>query len=159
MASVLEVEQAVNGGKSIVKFKGHISEESDYSSVKFDGVQALLFDVDGITLINSIGIQKWIKFMASIPSTIQLAIARCPLRIINQINLFPDFFAKKPVAYLSFYVPYFCEKCDDSRSLLIEAQTIKPQAPAAPPMKCPTCSSAMNFDGIENKFFAFMKSA
>ena len=159
--SSLSIE-SVNDGKGglTVKLAGQVDELADYGTIKTTGVKRVAFDFEKIKLINSTGLQRWIQFLNSIDKGVAIAFVRCSIRVITQINMFPGFLGGRQVAIESFFAPYFCEACDASRDLLLDAsqQFASGKPPAAPKMKCPTCAGPAEFDGIEKKYFMFLKS-
>lgn len=154
----LQLNQKQQAGKTTITLVGQIDENSDYSSVAFTGVKEAVFQFEGVSLINSTGLQRWVKFMEAIPASIAVSFEKCPVRVINQINMFPGFLAGRSVSINSFFAPYYCEKCDRSSHILLDAKThfAKP-APGAPLTRCEKCGGDMEFDGIEKKFFLFMQ--
>lgn len=150
-----------NSRMAVYALDGNIDESSDYSTFSPMNLTHITFNLEGIKLINSIGVQRWIQFLEGIPAGITIAFEKCPLRIINQMNLFPEFTGGKPVEVKSFYAPYFCTACDSSFSSLIDqaqhAATLVQLK--APPMDCPKCKGSAVFDGIEKKYFVFLKRA
>lgn len=160
MSSTLKILKETAGPKMTISLVGHIDGSSDYSSVSYDGVKELVIDFSGIQFINSLGIQKWVKFMAGIPSDIRIVFHKCPPRIVNQLNLFADFTAKKPVHFSSFQAPYYCEKCDESRDVLLEeGKHFSKAQVTSPSQACPKCGSTMELDAIADKYFSFLKRA
>lgn len=138
---------------------GAIDEEADYSMVKPAGVTSVAFDFEKVKLINSTGLQRWIKFLESFAPTVAMAFRRCSIRTVTQINMFPGFLAGRQVTIESFFAPYFCEACDLSIELLLDYATHKAELDKlkAPKMSCSRCSKEAEFDGIEKKYFVFLK--
>ncbi len=158
MAS-LQITQNNQGDGATLTLNGQIDENADYSSVKFVGLKRLVFDFGGVTLINSTGLQRWVNFLSSIPPGLAVTFVRCPVRVINQINMFPGFTAGRSVGVDSFYAPYFCATCDKSSDVLLDTKKQFPDRTklTAPPAKCDKCQGSLEFDGIEKKFFVFLK--
>lgn len=158
MSGNLQISQRDEGKLSIIKFAGRIDQEADYSVLVFEEGQIVVFDFEEVKFINSSGIQKWIGFFAEIPDNTQIEFVKCPLRIITQINLIPDFLCNKKVTVSSFYAPYFCEECDESKNILLNTESYFPdsKSPQAPEMNCEHCGAEMEFDGLEKKYFTFL---
>lgn len=143
-----------------VAFAGKIDENAKYGAIDVAGKSILEFDFEKVELINSMGLQNWVSFMKGLPAGVAIHFARCPLRIVNQMNLFPGFMGERKVVVESFYAGYFCEACDGSHNkLLTRDQVLVPGGakPKAPAQQCPKCQKPMEFDGIEDKYFAFLK--
>lgn len=157
--SDLRVTEERSGSDVTFHLEGKIDEFSDYSQMSFGEVDRAILDFDGVTLINSSGIQRWIAFLESVPESIRVDFKNCPLRIVNQMNLFPAFLAGRDVKVHSFYAPYYCECIDESKNVLLntdehfaDLDDIK-----VPNISCDQCGELMEFDGIEKKYFLFLK--
>lgn len=155
MGKSLKIDQENTGTKAKLVLHGQIDEAADYATVDFNGIKAVHIDFENITLINSTGLQKWIKFLNEIPKEISVAFERCTPKIIKQIDMFPGFLASRKVAIETFYAPYFCEKCDKAANVLLKIKDVK-LSHKAPIEKCETCDSEMEFDSIEKKYFMFL---
>ncbi|NDE16559.1 hypothetical protein EBZ80_16675 [bacterium] len=143
-----------------VAFAGKIDENAKYGTIDLGGKSILEFDFEKVELINSMGLQNWVSFMKALPANVAIHFVRCPLRIVNQMNLFPGFMGERKVVVESFYAGYFCEACDASHNNLLTRESVLNVGggkPKAPEQKCPKCQKAMEFDGIEDKYFAFLK--
>ncbi|MEZ4752007.1 MAG: hypothetical protein R3B54_15655 [Bdellovibrionota bacterium] len=157
MSQALTIVKDLRDGLLSANLVGHIDAGSDYSPLQFAGVTQLHLNFKGITLINSAGIQKWVKFMQSIPATIAITFEECPPNIVNQCNLFANFTGGKKVKFQSFQAPFFCETCDDSVDILLQTdQVLSGGKVTIPEPPCPKCQSKMDFDGIEDKYFLFL---
>lgn len=155
----LQMNQKTQVGKTAIALVGQIDENSDYSTVSFAGVKEAVFNFEGVSLINSTGLQRWVKFMESIPASVSLSFEKCPVRVIGQINMFPGFLAGRSVTITSFFAPYYCEACDRSSHVLLDRKThFAAPGQGAPETRCEKCNGAMEFDGIEKKFFLFLQS-
>lgn len=152
---IIDVKQS-NLDVTII-LKGNIDEKSTYDLPIFDVGKKVYLNLEGIDQINSAGIQGWIKFVESFGS--ELFIQKASISVISQINMFPSFMGGKKVHLLSFYAPFYCEKCDESVMTLITVGDKGLRHVAANfgslNIKCSTCSQQMEFDGIEKKYFAF----
>ena len=137
---------------------GPMDAHADYSVIPVVGVRQLNLDFSGITLIDSVGIQNWLKFATSIPAAVAVEFHKCPVRVISQLNLFQGFSGNRPVKIRSFFAPYYCDGCDESRDYIleIEASGLSAANLRAPAKDCATCHAAMEFDGIEKKYFQFL---
>jgi hypothetical protein len=145
----------------IVRFflAGKIDESSDYSTILASSASRIILDFEKVTLINSSGIQKWIQFLRGLPKAMAVDFENCPLRIINQMNLIPAFAGDRNIVPKTFYAPYYCEQCDESQNVKLSATDDFGSASevVAPRKQCAECASTMEFDGIEKKYFLFLK--
>lgn len=157
--TALTIQQTKTADTLRLTLAGAVDESVDYSSIDAKGVKHLVFDFEGVKLINSTGLQRWIGFLSGLPKVTSLSFVRCSIRVVTQINMFPGFLGGKPVKIESFYAPYFCESCDASCDILLDtARDFAGQAqPKAPERSCPKCQGPAQFDGIEKKFFLFLK--
>jgi hypothetical protein len=157
--SDIAVQQTVSENVATIKLVGKMSETADYSAVDISKALDAEFDFEGVTLINSKGIQIWKEFMKSLPDGIRFAYVRCPLKVVNQINLFPSFNGGKIVEIKSFFAPYFCETCDKSNSFLLQTATdFSTNGVTTPPARnCEDCRNQLVFDGNAQKYFLFLK--
>ncbi len=159
MSTLGAVLTADGRGGAVVALSGQVDEAVDYGKINLKGLKRVAFDFEKIKLINSTGLQRWIKFLGDIDQDVEITFVRCAIRVITQINMFPGFTAGRPVQIESFFAPYFCETCDKSQDLLLERRRDFPD-PAniiAPKMKCLKCGGPAEFDGIEKKYFIFLK--
>lgn len=157
--SSLVIKAEVVGQALQLTCEGQIDEASVYPKLPRGTWKRLELDLAKVQLINSTGLQRWIGFLGSVPG--DLTLTRCSLRVIAQLNMFPGFLAGKAATVASFYAPYFCEACDASLELLLETATDfpDPERIKAPTKVCPRCQGVAEFDGIEKKYFLFLKSA
>jgi anti-anti-sigma regulatory factor len=159
--STLTITQKADGETLTLTFAGQIDEAARYDGVSTKGFKRITMDFEKIKLINSTGLQAWIKFFQTVEKAAAVAFVNCSIRLITQINMFPGFMAGRQVRILSFFAPYFCEACDQSCDVLVDATkhgTLLSQT-KAPAMQCPRCHGQAEFDGIEKKYFLFLKSA
>lgn len=157
--TALTIQQTKTKDALLVTLAGAIDESVDYTVIDLKGSSKIVFDFEGVKLVNSTGLQRWIKFLSGTPTGADLSFSKCSIRVITQINMFPGFLGGRPVKIESFYAPYFCEACDSSCDILLDtARDFKdPTAPKAPKMQCPKCKGPAEFDGIEKKYFLFLK--
>jgi len=81
--------------------------------------------------------------------------SECSPAIVAQINLVNNFTGTGLVK--SFYAPYFCPQCDREKVLLIETRDAVGQKPyRAPTCRCDECDGPMDFDDMEDSYFAFL---
>lgn len=161
MAGNLELKQAIKGEKTLISLRGKIDESAKFGTPKFEGIKVAIFDFDEVKAINSMGIQAWIAFLKKVPESVRVVFQRCPLRIINQINLFPGFLAGRKISIVSFYAPYFCDPCDEAFSFLLKTKESFPKGkPLKVPRKeCGKCGEALEFGALEEKYLIFLKRA
>ena len=74
------------------------------------------------------------------------------------MNLVHNFSASGIVK--SFYAPYFCPRCNKERLLRLETKDLVHQTPitSAPTCRCDDCDGPMDFDDMEESYFAFLNN-
>lgn len=118
------------------------------------------FDINlrGLKSINSTGIREWIKLMQKLKA-VQISFYECPKVFIDQVNMVQGF-APENAKILSFYVPYFNEKNESEKNILIshgehyQDGTIK-----ALPKVVDDQGAEMEIDIVEAKYFKFIKGS
>jgi hypothetical protein len=158
MESSFKVHQTKSGSDSLVRLSGHIDENADYTKISLTGIISITFDMEGISLINSSGLQRWISFIESIPENIKIYLSRCSTRVVNQVNLFPGFLGGKDIGIISFAAPYYCQNCDCAVNVIVETLTdFKNMDAITPPQRrCEKCHGKLDFDGLPKKYFLFL---
>lgn len=143
------IKTNVSPGKVVLS--GFLDENSDLKALhSLTGPVSINFK--GVTRVNSCGVREWVNLLAKIPGA-QLSYEDCPIVVVKQLNAVPDFVGAAKVT--TFQAPYFCEKCDEESVQTLQGSQVQGQA--APPVKCPTCSTPMNFDAIPGQYFSFIK--
>tara|TARA_B100001094_G_C18175472_1_gene797632 strand:+ start:1600 stop:2094 length:495 start_codon:yes stop_codon:yes gene_type:complete len=150
----LIAEQSECDGKVILKLIGDIDDTFDCSHIELSGCQSLQIDLDGILMINSLGIQRWIRWFATIPEKVSIDFVNCPARVITHMNLISEFVRDKKLVISSFYAPYFCEDCEQSKSfhIIVKEHFQKSEPIEVPKLSCPKCRVGMDFDGLPYYF-------
>jgi len=155
----LKVHKKRQGSQLFVRLSGHLNEFSKLEVEVEPGIDAYCFDLEELDQINSVGVQVWAKMMTSIPSGKQMEVQRCGLRFVNNMNLYANFMGFHSVTVGSFYAPYYCEACDDSRRILLTPEEVRATGSLVPPKKnCSGCNKLLSFDGVPAKYFMFMKA-
>lgn len=153
----LKINLEVSGSAVIYKLEGVMDDAADYSPIIKSKSKIIAVDFLAVKQINSLGIQKWIGAIDQIPEGVRIIFQNCTIKIVNQMNLFPRFMGLKGATVKSFEIPYFCEACDTSSVLTVEtAKEFKNGALKVPERKCSSCQDALEFDGVEKKYFSFL---
>jgi hypothetical protein len=137
----------------IFTLSGQIDEDADFSSLNTDK-KKIIFDLDGIELINSCGIRDWVEFQNGLPSDCSIVYKNCPQVIVEQLNIIKGFIKEGGVVE-SFYAPYYNEAKDEEVKILITpAEVVESKAPS----KKDDDGNELEFDEIELQYFNFLKS-
>lgn len=154
--SKLKIDKQLLEDKLTILLAGTIDEDADFKPIEGLSQPEVVFDFEGVTLLNSCGIREWISYITKLPPQTHITYRKCPQIIIEQINMVHGFFREGSVIE-SFFAPYYCEKCDKESKLLLLTSTIKNRR--APAASCPHCSAEdMEFDAIEEQYFHFLKN-
>lgn len=155
----LKCEAKKNNDKIMIKFSGAIDEDCSLPKVDLKGIKELLFDFSGLTLINSCGIRDWVSWMKTIPATTKTVFTNCPSILVDQVNMINGFIPEGGYVQ-SFFVPYFCDECDDVVNKLVERgkDYNKEDCKVKDEIKCPKCDATAELDVIKLKYFKFLKT-
>jgi anti-anti-sigma regulatory factor len=143
-----------------VKLSGVIDEDNELGTLadKLGGGTAVI-DVSEIERINSCGVRDWVNWLGKAEKGgAKIVMVECSPAIVAQINLVNNFTGNGVVK--SFYAPYFCPNCDLEKVLLVETRDMAGQTPfKAPSCRCDECDGPMDFDDMEESYFAFLGNA
>jgi anti-anti-sigma regulatory factor len=142
-----------------VKLSGVIDEDNELGTLGEKlGAGTAVIDVSEIERINSCGVRDWVNWLGKAEKGgAQLVLVECSPAIVAQINLVNNFTGQGLVK--SFYAPYFCPNCDIEKVLLVETRDMVGQAPfKAPSCRCDECDGPMDFDDMEESYFAFLSN-
>ncbi len=99
-----------------IAFKGAITEVAKINAVELKEKKSLVLDFNDISYINSAGVRRWILWMWNIEKefpNVKIIIERCPTIMYKQIITVMRF-VPKMTQVRSFYIPFFCENCEES---------------------------------------------
>lgn len=147
-----DVTFAVEGGVPTIRVRGAITEATDFSAVLQQvGPPRAVVDLSAVDRVNSYGVREWIRFLKNLVHTgIDVTLDGVSVPMVRQMNMIPQVRAGARVG--AVHAPYYCPACDDERAVRLDAAVRAP--PAAPP--CPTCGAAMDFDDVQDAYFAFV---
>ena len=160
MGAKFSSELAAQGGVVSLKLRGVIDEDNELTGIEGQlsaGVTVL--DLADIERINSCGVRDWVNWLGRIEKLgARLVFVNCSPSIVAQMNLVHNFSASGVVK--SFYAPYFCPRCNKERLLRLETRDLVHQTPitSAPTCRCDDCDGPMDFDDMEESYFAFMNN-
>jgi anti-anti-sigma regulatory factor len=140
-----------------VKLSGVIDEDNELAELtERIGQGTTVIDLGEIERINSCGVRDWVNWLGKIEKGgAKPVLVECSPAIVAQINLVNNFTGNGVVK--SFFAPYFCPSCDLEKVLLVETQEMLSQdRPKAPTCRCDECDGVMDFDDMEESYFAFV---
>jgi hypothetical protein len=114
------------GEVASIEFKGSITEASVFESLVFADKTQIHLNFEEISYINSAGVRRWVFWMWNIEKdfpSIKILINRCPIVMWRQIMTVANF-VPKITQIKSFYIPYFCEKCQSASMRLFETKPL-----------------------------------
>lgn len=140
-----------------VKLAGVIDEDNELNTLADKlGTGTAVIDVSEIERINSCGVRDWVNWLGKAEKGgAKVVLVECSPAIVAQINLVNNFTGNGLVK--SFYAPYFCPNCDLEKVLLVETRDMAGIQPfKAPSCRCDECDGPMDFDDMEESYFAFL---
>ncbi len=153
MIEKFSMETQILENQVIVELAGCIDEDADFEKILSIKQPQYIFNFDKVTMINSCGIREWINFVEKLPSDCKIEYHNCRQIIIEQINMVQGFI-RKGASIVNFYAPYFCNECDVEKKIKLETKQLS--TGHAPSIKCDSCSKELEFDAIEEQYFAFL---
>jgi anti-anti-sigma regulatory factor len=143
-----------------VKLAGVIDEDNELNALA-DKLQAgtTVIDLGEIERINSCGVRDWVNWLTKAEKNgAKVVLVECSPAIVAQINLVNNFTGQGVVK--SFFAPYFCPNCDSEKVLLVETRDMHGAQPfKAPTCRCDECDGPMDFDDMEESYFAFLSNS
>jgi len=149
----LVINTQVVGNVCKVDFIGNINEDADFEKIIALKMPEYHFNFDQVAMINSCGIREWISLITKIGTQATIKYFNCRQIVVEQINVVHGFITDKSQIQ-TFYTPYYCDKCNLEKQVLVEVKSINNRK--APAIKCDKCSSKMEFDAIEEHYFSFI---
>ncbi len=154
----------LNGDTLNLVFEGAIDEDTDFPPVDLNSVKKVVIDLNGIRAINSVGIREWLAWIRPVAQAATITLERCPKSMVLQFNMVDGFLPPK-AKVSSFYVPYFCEKCDFEGSHLFTMGKDVTNGPNGPVINfnakaassCSDAACGIELDVSEAKYFQFLK--
>ena len=164
MDESLKIEQSKNGDQLHLVFRGDINENADFSDVSLVGAKEIVLDMAQIRLLNSVGLRSWLLWIKSFAGDSSLVFINCPRHVVDQMNIL-DGFLPLTARVESFLVPYYCEHCEKTDSVLavrgkdyMEATADAKEGVTLPDEKpCPHCNQQMEMDVLKDRYFSFLK--
>lgn len=106
-----------------------------------------------VTRINSVGIRLWTQYFDQLRKKgLRLKFIECSPPIVEQTSIYTNFINKDEIE--SFYLPFYCSRCEKELNKLFDTQSIKQIDPDNLSTPCSTCGGKASFDEIPNKYLA-----
>jgi hypothetical protein len=113
----------------------------------------VVFSLDAITLMNSIGIHQWALFIKKIDPSQPIYFENCSTEVIDHINLLPAFLGRATIR--SFHMPYLCPSCN-ARTMTLARVAEIPKGTYPTPPRC-NCGQQMELEQPEDEYFRFLE--
>jgi hypothetical protein len=157
----LKITIDIHGEVALYKFDGIIDENFKEADIPRAPGKAVIFDLENIESINSIGIREWIKLANGYSDSKTLSYKNCSVPFVDQMNMVPDSIGTATIQ--SFCAPYYreCNICTGEKSCLVDAITSHEQLLNAipPEQTCNKCNEELEFDALEESYFSFLKKS
>jgi hypothetical protein len=149
-----------------VKLIGVIESEQDLQTVgdflygHKDNVRNVIFDVQDVTRIPSVGVRAWLLFLRRAQGfPFKYSFSRVGEFFLEQANSKPGMLGKPGTPVDQFEAPYFCESCKVRKVRLLRTSDFnwKQTVIEAPPSACEECQKPLRFDEAERYYFRFMR--
>lgn len=162
--SDFKIDLKKNSTELVMVFTGSIDEDVQFPNVDFSDVQSLVFDLNQIKSINSVGIREWLNWIKPIAAKFPIQMINCPKSMVFQFNMVEGFLPKN-AQVKSLYVPFYCEKCDREENLLFKVgehvkaqeQQVQMNFQVSDFKLCEESPCELEIDVAEAKYFQFMK--
>ncbi len=145
------------GNLVLVRLDGVINEDNRLPERMAPVVgRKILVHMAKVERINSCGVRDWVRWLQSLEAqgnTVHLI--QCSPVVISQVNMVRNFCGDRGHV-VSFQSPYFCETCDREHREVFLTNALGPQ-PTAPVALCENCGEPMQFDDLEESYFAFLR--
>lgn len=143
-----------NGGVRRFTLQGEITEEADFAGVLSEATGPVVLNLAGINRINSCGVREWITFLQQLSAaTAGVALEACSPVMVRQLSMIATM--RQDADVTSILVPYFCESCDDERTVRLALQNgVRPELAETTP--CPECEGEMDLDDTSESYLAFL---
>lgn len=147
---------------TVVKFTGPINEEAggplNNLQNEASSGKMVVFDMEGIEYVNSLGIRTWINFLRTFGEGRSLEMRNCPPDVIVQINMIPKFAGTAKIT--SFKGFYICPECDHEQTehfdCSVGTDAILEQNST---IKCQKCGAATEMESDEDIYFEFLNAS
>jgi hypothetical protein len=119
------------------------------------GAEVVIFDLDRVKRITSLGIKGWIGFLKLLPDSLYYCFVRCRPNIVTQFNCVDGFEGRGEL--VSLYLPYACPRCGERHELLVDVAAEKDRLAKflGPPLQCSRCQVEEEIEDVPEVYLAF----
>ncbi len=148
-----------NGNDITLRFEGAIDENVVLPMLPTPILGKLIFNLEKVTLINSLGCKTWINWVrAQVTPNANISLVACTPAIVYQINILQGF-VPDHANIDSFLVPYTCDDCDREEYRLLTRGTHFDSTGITQfenTIKCPKCNGTLEMDVVKERYFRFL---
>lgn len=144
--------------RQIVVLLHSLTERSNFSGLHPLLEMPVVFDLKRVSMINSIGVSRWIDLLRQLEGVVEYRLAHCSVTFCIQASYIADMTGNGEV--VSLFVPYECPSCsrEVERELQVKEIALSPR-PVVPVFKCPSCKSDLIFADVPGRYFEFLTRA
>jgi hypothetical protein len=161
--SEFKSQQTQSGSNLALAFTGVIDEDVEFPQVTPPEGE-LHIDLQNVSSINSVGIREWLNWITPLAEKSKVILMNAPKALVFQFNMVEGFLPKNAKVN-SFYVPYFCETCDQEYNVLfnvgkeveVSAGQYKINYDVKAANLCKGADCEIEMDASEGKYFQFLK--
>jgi hypothetical protein len=150
--------------KIVVTLKGALNANTEFPKLTKDNANEILIDMDGVSYINSGGIKSWFVWFQDINQSLTgypITFVKMPALSVRQAASIRGFIPQGSKVN-SFYVPYFCESCNNNSSVLYKNGenwdsnwSREDKIKKISESRCPKCNSVVEIDAIPEHYTDF----
>jgi len=142
-------------GTVTLELSGVLDEQTTFDRVVIPEATTVVFNLEGLRGINSLGIRIWMAFMARLNgSQSQFKFVRCSDVFIEQLVMMTNFLPERTTIE-SLYVPYVCQQCRVERIVL--TQLSGGELSTQEDVTCEVCQQKMELDELMSEFRVVMR--
>jgi len=140
-----------------VTFHRNLTDQVSFEGLAQQLAGRVVFDLQDVRLINSIGLQTWLRFLREIPDDVTYHFVHCSVAFCTQASCAPTVLGRGSVD--SFFAPYLCPACDQEIEKELEADAFTGvDAPEPPKFTCAGCGADLLFDDLPERYFLFLSN-
>ena len=136
-----------------IKIIGPVDENTNYPGLPEGNFSTVKLDLTQFRACNSIGLKTWISFVEDLSEIENLFVSNIPALFVHQMNNVSGMLPKHSTIQ-SIELPYFCETCNQVRSLQHSYANRKP-IEKFPSHSCSDCESKVVPDVVESVYLKF----
>lgn len=138
----------------LVHVIGAINETSDLTPMFSGLTDDVVFSLEGVDKINSIGILNWVKAFTPFAKGRSVRVRNLSYPLANQAASISNLFAGAEIE--SSMAPYYCSKCQAEYLVPVERKEFLAAGAQIPNKNCSHCGSEMTFEELPT-YFEFFK--